>query len=88
MRLFISFLIAACLLTGCNQADSGDVEAAKAAAQNAPKSADELPADMPPEAKRRAAAAISQGQEMEAKMNAENEARARAMAEMQKQKGR
>lgn len=88
MKALIYSLIAVCLLAGCTQADSGDVEAAKAAAQSAPKSADELPANMPPEAKRSAAAAISQGQEMEAKMNAENEARARAMAEMQKQKGR
>lgn len=88
MRTILLLLIAACLLAGCSQADSGNVEAAKAAAQAAPRSVDELPADMPPEAKRSAGAAISQGQQMEAKMNAENEARARAMAEMQKQKGR
>jgi len=76
-----------CLLAGCTGSDSGDVEAAKAAAAAAPKSVDELPSDMPEEAKRGAAAAIEQGKAMEQQMGAQNDARAKAMAEMQRQKG-
>lgn len=77
-----------CFLAGCPGPDSGDVEAAAAAAKAVPKSADELPADMPDDAKRGAAGAIQAGQEREAQMKAEADARSRAMAEMEKQRGR
>lgn len=87
MKNLLILALGLCLLAGCTGPDSGNVDAAKEAAAAAPKSVDELPADMPDEAKRGAAAAIGQGKEMQDKMNAEADARARAMAEMQKQKG-
>lgn len=88
MKNLLILAVGVFLLAGCTGSDSGDVEAAKAAAAAAPKSVDELPSDMPDDAKRGAAAAIGQGKEMEQQMGAQNDARARAMAEMEKQKGR
>jgi outer membrane murein-binding lipoprotein Lpp len=69
-------------LAGCSGSDSGDVEKAKEAAEKAPKSVDELPADMPPQARANAAAAIQQAQ---ARTQFEGEAQKRAMEAMRKQ---
>ncbi len=67
-------------LMGCSgSGDSGDVEAANRAAASAPKSVDQLPADMSPEAKRMAGAAIGQSQAMKDQAQKENEARKRFM---------
>ncbi len=64
---------------GCRgSSDSGDVARAEAAAAAAPKTVDELPADMPPEAKRGAAAAMGQSQAMQQQMDAQAEAMKRA----------
>lgn len=87
-KLIIPMACLCFFMAGCPAPDSGDVEAARAAAQQAPKSADQLPADMPEEAKRSAAGAIQAGKDREAQMNAQADARAKAMAEMEKQRGR
>ncbi len=61
---------------GCNSGgDSGDVEAAKKAAAATPKSVDQLPADMPAEARRGAAGGIAQQQAMEKQSQEMNAAR-------------
>jgi Tfp pilus assembly protein PilP len=79
-------LISALGLMGCSGgSDPGDVETAAKAAAAAPKSVDQLPADMPPEAK--AAAAAAMGQAQAAQQQANDPARLRAMQEMRKQSG-
>ncbi|MEJ5170294.1 MAG: hypothetical protein WHU10_04845 [Fimbriimonadales bacterium] len=70
------------VLAGCSGSDSGDVEKAKEAAEKAPKSVDELPADMPEQARRNAAAAIEQAK---ARQQFEGDAQAKAMEMMRKQ---
>lgn len=70
------------VLTGCSGSDSGDVERAKEAAEKAPKSVDELPADMPPQARANAAAAIEQAK---ARQQFEDDAQTKAMEMMRKQ---
>lgn len=71
------------VLAGCSGGgDPGDVDAAKKAADAAPKSVDQLPADMPPEARRAAEAAMGQKSAMSEQMAKENEARKRAMQGM------
>ena len=87
-KLIIPIACICFFLAGCPAPDSGDVEAAKAASQQAPKSVEQLPPDMPEEAKRSAAGAIQAGKDREAQMNAQADARARAMAEMERQRGR
>lgn len=70
------------VLAGCSGSDSGDVEKAKEAAEKAPKSVDELPADMPPQARANAAAAIEQAK---VRSQFEDDAQKRAMEAMRKQ---
>lgn len=79
MKTTLLLLIGASLaLAGCSGSDRGDVKAAEEAAARAPKSVDQLPADMPPEAKRGAAAAMGQQQAMQQQMDAQAEAMKRA----------
>lgn len=66
---------------GCSQIDSGNVKEAEAAAAAAPKSVDQLPKDMPPEARAQAAGAMAAAQAMQKQM----EAQAAARKNMQKQ---
>lgn len=73
--LLIGFALA---LTGCSGSDRGDVKAAEEAAARAPKSVEQLPADMPPEARRGAEAGMGQQQAMQQQMNAQAEAMRRA----------
>lgn len=71
---------------GCTGSDEGDVDTAAKAAAAAPKSVDQLPADMPPEA--RAAASSAMGSAQAAQEQANDPARVRAMQEMRKQQSR
>lgn len=75
VSLAIGGVLAGCSGTG----DAGDVELAKKASESAPKSVDQLPADMPPEARRAAEAAMGQKSAMSEQMAKENEARKRAI---------
>lgn len=81
-------ILPAMLAFGCSGSNDGDVEAAQKASAAAPKSVNDLPADMPEGAKASAGAAIQQGQAMQEQMSAQAAARSRAMEEMQKQRGR
>lgn len=77
--LLISSLAIGGVLAGCSGGgDPGDVEAANKASAAAPKSVDQLPSDMSPEAKRMAGAAMGQQQAMTDHAMRENEARKRA----------
>ncbi|MCW5942985.1 MAG: hypothetical protein KIS66_12180 [Fimbriimonadaceae bacterium] len=79
MKTLVPFLIGCALvLAGCSGSDQGDVKKAEEAAARAPKSVDQLPADMPPEAKRGAEAAMGQQQAMKQQMDAQAEAMKRA----------
>lgn len=78
-------LAAGMIVAGCASEDQGDVEAASKAAAAAPKSVEQLPADMPPEA--RSAAASAMGQAAAAEQQANDPARVRAMQEMRRQSG-
>jgi PBP1b-binding outer membrane lipoprotein LpoB len=81
MKLLSALLISSAVLVGCSSSgDPGDVEKAAQAAQAAPKTADQLPADMPPQAKQQAEAAMQQGQAMAQQMNAQGEAMKKAQA--------
>lgn len=78
--ILISSLAIGSVIAGCSGGgDSGDVEAANKASAAMPKSVDQLPSDMSPEAKRMAGAAIGQQQAMTDHAMRENEARKRAM---------
>ncbi len=73
------------MLAGCGEAPSSDPVVAKKSAQSAPKNASELPANMPPEARASAAAAIGQAK---AQQNMNNDsARMKAFEMMKKQNG-
>lgn len=77
-------LVGASFIVGCDgPGESGDVDGAKKAAQAAPKSADQLPAEMPPQARNAAASAM--GQAAAAQQAGNDPGRVRAMQEMQKQ---
>lgn len=76
--------LAVFVVAGCNGDDgNGDVEKAQAAAAKAPKSADQLPKDMPPQARAAATNAINQANAATKMGN--DPGRVRAMQEMQKQ---
>lgn len=79
--VLIAIGCAALLLVGCGS-DAGDVEAASKAAKAAPTSVDQLPDNMPPEARRSAAAAMAQGQAQKAKMDQQAEAMRKAREKM------
>ena len=80
MKTLLPFALALVALAavGCGSGgDSGDVEAAKKAAAAVPKKVEDLPANMPPEARRGAEAGIKQAAEME-KMQQQQEAARKA----------
>ena len=86
MKYLISLLTLAVALAGCSgQDDNGDVAAAQAAIKNGPKTPDQLPANMPPQARAAATAAMQQAAAQQ--QQAGDPARLRAMQEMQKQRG-
>ncbi len=87
MKHLIYTVLLGCILAGCAGQETGDVEAAKAASASVPKTAQDLPANMSEMDKKRAAGAMKQGQEMEARARAENEARAKAMSAIKKEGG-
>jgi len=64
-------IVAGILLVACSGSDDGDVAAANKAAAEAPKSADELPAEMSPEARRSAEAAMKQSEAMRQQMDSQ-----------------
>jgi hypothetical protein len=69
-------LLLAIFTVACNKGgESGDVDLAKKASAEAPKSEAQLPANMPPEARRSAGAAIAQQQAMAQQAEAQNRAR-------------
>ena len=70
-----SIVLALCAIGCKGGGDSGDVDAAAKASAAAPKTVDQLPADMPPEAKRAAAGAMAQQQAMAQQADAQNRAR-------------
>ena len=78
-------VLVATVCAGCNSDTSSDPSAAKMAADAAPKSASELPSNMPPEARAAAVAGIGQA-EAQKKMN-EDPARLHALEMMKKQAG-
>jgi Tfp pilus assembly protein PilP len=78
MRRFLG-LAAILAMVGCETDDRGDVAAAEKAARNAPTSVDQLPPDMPPEARRQAEAAMKQREAMQQHMDQQAEAMKKAM---------
>lgn len=84
-RLTLLISLAGLLALGGCGSDKGDVATAEKAAAEAPKTVDQLPQDMPPEA--RAAAAAAMGSAQAAQEQANDPARIRAMQEMRKQSG-
>lgn len=79
IRILLISSLAIGVIAGCSGGDVGDVEAANMASAAAPKSVDQLPSDMSPEAKRMAGAAMGQQQAMSDQAMRENEVRKRAM---------
>jgi hypothetical protein len=73
------------ILAGCGEAPSADPVIGKKTAEAAPKSAKELPASMPPEARASAAAAIGQAKAQQDMNN--DPARAKALQMMKQQHG-
>jgi hypothetical protein len=70
MKYGILLIIGSLMVTGCNSSgDPGDVETAKKASQSVPKSPEELPSNMPPEARKAAEGAIGQRKAQESMMN-------------------
>ncbi len=76
--LLTGLLLFAVALSGCGEGDAGDVEKANAASAAMPKSAADLPSDMPPEAKRAAESAMKQNEAQKQSMDAQAEAMRRA----------
>ncbi len=64
MKFILPVVALAGLLVGCAKDETGDVETAKKASEAAPKTVDQLPANMPPEAKRAAQGAMGAQQAM------------------------
>lgn len=70
MRYGFLFLLGALLVTGCSSSsDPGDVETAKKASESVAKTPEQLPANMPPEARKAAEGAIGQRKAQESMMN-------------------
>jgi len=82
IRIAFVTLVAAALIGCDNSGSAGDVKSAEAAAKAAPRSVEQLPQDMPPEARRAAEAAMGQSQAAQAQMNAQAEAMKNARAKM------
>ena len=78
-------VVAACFAAGCSKPEQGDVDTATKAAAAAPKTVEQLPAEMPPQARAAAASAMGRAQAAEAEAN--DPARVRAMQEMRKRSG-
>lgn len=86
MKSLALIVILGIAAVGCKP-DNGDVETALRATKEAPKSVDELPPDMPPEARASAANAMGMAK-AQGQINAqEAQARAHAMEMMRKQGG-
>lgn len=86
MRTLLPVGMALVVLAGCSPVeDAGNVQGATQAASVAPKTIDQLPKDMPPEARRGAQAAMGQAQAVQQQAN--DPARVRAMQEMRRQHG-
>ena len=83
-RLLVGACAAACLLGGCaSDGGPGDVAGAEAASRAAPKSADQLPADMDPRARASAEAAMKQQDARTQQMQSQGDAMMRARQKMQ-----
>lgn len=75
------------MLAGCNGgSDRGDIKRAEEATKKARETVNNLPADMPGQAKAQAQAAQAQQDAMSQSMQQQNDAMKRAMQEMQRQK--
>jgi len=84
-RIALLGLVAVCIFGCSSAADTGDKPEGRQAAAKTPKSASQLPENMPPEAKASAAAAIGQAQAASEQNG--NAARIHAMQMMNQQKG-
>ena len=81
--LIIGFAALGLVAGGCMGGnDSGDVEKAKKASAEMPKSVDQLPSDMPPQAKAAAAGAMGASQGMSEQMKGQMDAQKAAMEKM------
>lgn len=78
MKFVLPLIALAGLLVGCSKDETGDVEAAKKAAEAAPKTEAQLPANMPPEAKRAAMGGMGAQQAMAQQAQQQNQARMNA----------
>jgi len=86
IRNLLLLAVALVATAGCSSSeDPGDVAAAAKASAAGPKSVDQLPGNMPAEAKAAAGAAL--GQAAAAQQQASDPARVHAMEEMKKQHG-
>lgn len=74
------FAVVAVGLAGCRGSADGDVDTAAKATQAAPKTVDQLPADMPPEARASAAGAMAATQAQKEQMDAQAAAMRRMRA--------
>lgn len=86
MRNLILIVLLGFFTVGCKP-DTGDVETALKATREAPKSVDELPPDMPPEARASAANAMGMAKAQGQINSQEAQARTHAMEMMRKQGG-
>lgn len=75
MKYALPLVLLAGLAIGCGKEDAGDVEAAKKAAEAAPKTEAQLPKDMPPEAKRAAMGGMGAQQAMAQQQQQQQQAR-------------
>jgi hypothetical protein len=86
IRNLLVLAVALVATAGCSSSeDPGDVAGATKAIAAGPKSVEQLPENMPKEAKASAAAAMGQAAAVQQQMS--DPARARAMEEMRKQRG-
>ncbi|RYG38014.1 hypothetical protein EON81_04850 [bacterium] len=85
LALPLAMVIGTALFGCAPPEDTGDPSVARKATESAPKSVDQLPENMPPQARSSAAAAMGQSAAMAQQMEAQN--RARMLAE-QKMRGK
>jgi len=79
MKHLPTFLAVCFVAAGCTGSDNGDVEKARLASEQAPKSAADLPTSMPAQAQKQASAAMAQQQAMQQQMDAQAAAMKRAL---------